>query len=659
MKVRTVFALAAVTGVLAAGAAAQTASRIEVTPASMTLSVGDTAVVTARVLDTNGNPVEAPLLFFSSSRRRLDVDRETGRVEALKGGDYTINVRVLTNRDVRAEIPVSVAYPPVNQVAFDAHGDRFYVGAAVRHQAVVRDAADDVRTDVRVQWSTDDPTIASVDRHGVLIAHREGTVTLTAAAERVTTSHRYRVVANPIRTLTLRAAQDSGRTGDVIRFAARALDSRGQPVEDAPVEFSLIADPEDSALTQFPPAEIDSKGRFVANQAGVYTVLATSAGHVARHTVEIARRHVTQEVQFVGHGAVRDVHTSDLWIWEGVDGRDYAVTGTHAAHGAAYFWDVTDPNNIVMVDSVKVDARTVNDVKISEDGRLAVISREGASNRRNGLVLLDVSNPRDVQIISRYDEELTGGVHNVFIWNDHVFAVNNGRRYDIISIEDPRNPRRVARFELDTPGHGVHDVWVVDGIAYSSNWADGVVLVDVGNGVAGGSPSNPVQFAQYRDYTGRNHAAFPYQSPTGRFYVIMGDEMGAPSFDGEPDGTPQRMRGYFHIVDFTDPLHPEEVARFDVPEAGSHNLWIEDDRLYVAYYNGGVRVVDISGELKGNLYYQGREIARYKAYDPRGVVANAPFSWGPQPYKGHLFFAEYNSGLWAVKLLPRDQVLTP
>ena len=70
-------------------------------------------------------------------------------------------------------------------------------------------------------------------------------------------------------------------------------------------------------------------------------------------------------------------------------------------------------------------------------------------------------------------------------------------------------------------------------------------------------------------------------------------------------------------------------------------------------------MVDISGELKGNLYYQNREIARYMAYDPEGRVANAPFTWGPQPYKGNLFFAEYNSGLWAVKLLPRRQVLTP
>jgi len=93
-----------------------------------------------------------------------------------------------------------------------------------------------------------------------------------------------------------------------------------------------------------------------------------------------------------------------------------------------------------------------------------------------------------------------------------------------------------------------------------------------------------------------------------------------------------------------------------VPEAGTHNLWVEGDRLYAAFYNGGLRVIDISGELKGDLYQQGREIARYKAYDASGIVPNAPMTWGPQPHKGHVFFTEFNSGLWSVKLEPRALV---
>ncbi|GIS47386.1 MAG: hypothetical protein Ct9H90mP20_0560 [Candidatus Neomarinimicrobiota bacterium] len=32
---------------------------------------------------------------------------------------------------------------------------------------------------------------------------------------------------------------------------------------------------------------------------------------------------------------------------------------------------------MTIIDTIKVDARTVNDVKISEDGRVGIISREG------------------------------------------------------------------------------------------------------------------------------------------------------------------------------------------------------------------------------------------------------------------------------------------
>jgi hypothetical protein len=39
-----------------------------------------------------------------------------------------------------------------------------------------------------------------------------------------------------------------------------------------------------------------------------------------------------------------------------------------------------------------------------------------------------------------------------------------------------------------------------------------------------------------------------------------------------------------------------------VPEGGAHNMWVENDVMYVGYYSGGGRVVDVSGELRGDLY---------------------------------------------------------
>lgn len=157
-----------------------------------------------------------------------------------------------------------------------------------------------------------------------------------------------------------------------------------------------------------------------------------------------------------------------------------------------------------------------------------------------------------------------------------------------------------------------------------------------------------MEISRYKVQGEANHAAFPFKSKsTDRFYVVAGDEIFPLTFDPSKVTIPS---GYLHFIDFTDLDNPKEVARYELPEAGSHNLWIEDDLLYVAYYNGGLRVVDISGELLGDLYKQGREVAHYLPLDSQGYIPNAAMTWGAQPYKGHVFLSDYNSGLWSVKL---------
>jgi len=284
-----------------------------------------------------------------------------------------------------------------------------------------------------------------------------------------------------------------------------------------------------------------------------------------------------------------------------------------------------------------------------------VISREGASNRKNGIIILDVSDPHHVEILSEYTNQLTGGVHNLYIYDKHVYALSNGQRYEIINITDPKNPVRVGRFEIDNEARAIHDIWIKDGIAYSSNWNDGVIMVDVGNGVAGGSPSNPVEISRTKVMGDANHTTFPFRSESaGKFYVLAGDEIFPIEWLSKGLTETLSPRGYVHFIDWYDKDNPKEVATYRVPEAGAHNYWVEDEILYIGYYTGGVRVVDISGELMGDLYKQGREIGYFVPKDPNGKVPNMAMTFGARPYKGHVFFSDMNSGLWAVKVSPQQ-----
>ena len=58
-------------------------------------------------------------------------------------------------------------------------------------------------------------------------------------------------------------------------------------------------------------------------------------------------------------------------------------------------------------------------------------------------------------------------------------------------------------------------------------------------------------------------------------------------------------------------------------------------------YTGGIRVVDISGDLIGDLYKQGREIGYLLTGSPSGYIPNDTMVWGTQLYKGHVFYSDF------------------
>ncbi|MEK9501277.1 Ig-like domain-containing protein [Gaopeijia maritima] len=673
--IRTAFALAALAvAALAAPAGAQDWSGVTLRPepSSLSLEAGGSAPLTVTAHDASGAEVEVTLRY-AAPRSALRV--RDGVVEALAAGSWEIVASVVVSAESEVapptvRIPVTVEWPSVSRIEVLADEGRLHVGTRVDHRARAFHADGSQRPEAAIEWSSSDESVARVTSWGTVEGTGAGTATITAALEGARESFEVEVAPFDVASMRLTGGADEARTGETLTFEVDARDAAGAAVDGLSVTWSATFVPDDSI--QAPGAgALVRDGRFVGEVPGRYEVFATAGERVARRTIDVRPREAIHEVEFTGQGGVRHVHTSDLWVFEGTDGRDYAITGTWGGDGVAYFWDVTDPATPMVYDSIQVDARTVNDVKVSPDGRWGALSREGASNRRNGVVILDLADPRNPRVAATYDQGLTGGVHNMFATNEHLFALSGGDKYVILDMSDLDAPAFVS--EYNHPDSRIHDVWVHDGVAYSSEWGTGVVVVDVGNGRWGGTIDNPVFVTSVPYPVGRTHAAFPYvQESTGKVYLFLGDEIlsrtgAAFAGYGSDDpwdpatgegGVQAPTSGYIHIIDFTDPENPEDVARYEVPEFGTHNLWVEDDVLYVAYYEGGLRVVDVEGELLGNLATQGREMAVFKAFDPQGFLVNSPNAWGPQPYKGHVFFSDFNSGLWSVRIVPKDRPIS-
>ena len=633
----------------------------------LTINIGEAFKPNSKVVNSDGSQAECDRLYYYnkkgvfSSAKSITFDRSEGTLMANEPGTHEVVAICIDSQGKRLSktFYVNVNYPKIKEVKLSLNDENIYVGNYI---PLVYEITDELGTKRVIDfWTTDvaakyfsevDMSLKSsnskieIDESNNILALEEGSSSIIALFDGVKGEIDIKVKKNPVSRLVLKSSENNVRSGDVINYSTIAYDKKGNVIEGIKVDYSFTGKSSDKSNTA--SGLILNDGRFVGDVPGKY-IISAKVGNISTSKVaNIFPREVQREVNSVGTGLVGDKHTSDFWIFEGVDGEDYGVTGTWGADGTAYFWDVSDPSDLKKIDSVQVDARTVNDVKVSQDGKICVITREGASNRKNGMIIIDVSNPRDVKILSEYTKNLTGGVHNVFIDNNHVYALSNGERYYVVNIDDPSNPKEVGMFELGKEGQSIHDVWIEDGIAYSSNWRDGVYLVDVGNGIVGGSPSNPIAFGNYSYASGAHHATFPFKSKsTGKFYTVLGDEIFPNGVN--PSGT-NETAGFIHFVDFSDLNNPKEVARYELPGHGSHNYWIEDDILYVAMYTGGLRIVDISGDLIGDLYKQGREIGYLLTGSEDGYIPNDTMVWGAQLYKGHVFYSDFNTGLGSAKV---------
>ena len=659
-------------------------------PPELQIQLGESKKVTIRLLDKQQNLVKSSFSMYSAHDPGIGptpdwpgtslsisprVSDETGKatvsIEPNRSG--TLKLKVRGANGATGEMIVMVPKPAVKKIDISAIPPKVYVGTFVPLKFKIIDASNNERDDVELTISSSDDKKGRVDVFNTFEAKKTGTVKVSVKAEKISETFKIKIVSNPVRRISMDFQQTEIRTGDVLHINAKALAGNGSLVKDAPLDYAYFGKAGYGEYGLPASAYISEDGRFVAETPGLYTLVVSSGSYSSQKKVNVVSRNVKKEVRLVGHGLISNVKSGDLWVWPGVgkhSGKDFAATGSIFGDGEAYFWDVTDPANMKIIDTVKVDARNVNDVKVSEDGRTGVITREGASNRKNGFVILDVSDPFNVKILSTFNDDMTGGVHNTFIYKNHVYAVNNGRKYDIINIEDPKNPFRVGVFELNTAGHAIHDVWIENGIAYSSNWRDGIVAVDIGGSTSNekessdigfnplllkagnGSPSNPVQLASFPDFKGRNHSAFPFSSQsTGNFYIVMGDEVFPNGLENLINNKPSQPRGGFHFINFSDPDNPVEDAAYIVPEAGSHNQWVYGDVLLAAFYQGGIRILDISGELLGDLYKQEREIGYFLPQHRDGIIPNAPMVWGAQPYKDYIFLSDMNSGLYCIEVV--------
>ncbi len=622
---------------------------VAITPAASEGEIGQQVKLKAVVKDKTGNATEqAASVWFAAPFDVASVD-DKGVVTLYNAGMARVGA-IVGGKLVWATIMVKPAR--VSRIDIDKLASPLVVGGAMKLNATARVPSGDPRANVVFKWESENPSVATVDAAGLVTGIAPGQTRVRASSDNASGILAVQVIANPVHSLSIQPKSASARTGDVVRFKVLAHGEGDAAIVNPLARWSVSG----------AGAMIEDDGGFVAERPGTYIVTAQSGKATAIASVVVSSRNSEREVEVVGRVLPKDIQTAEQWIFG-----NYVYLSSIADRLMVY--DITDPSKPKLTDTIKVDARITNDISVTSDGKIGVMSREGASNRKNGIVFFDTSDPAHPKIISEYTATVTGGVHSAFVDKHYVYLTDDATgSMRVIDFRDVKNPKEVARWEVKNPlaktqrspegdessvGRYLHDVQVLDGLAYLAYWRDGLVILDVGAGIKGGSPENPQFVSQFRfnhnelygaGWLAGAHAVFRYKN-----YVFVGDEVFPDQFNIQSrERFP--VRGIVHVIDVSDISNPRKVAEYEVPEGGSHNIWVRDDILYMGYYSGGARIVDVAGELRGDLYRQGREIARLWTGDPNGFRPNQPFTWGAQPAGDLVYFNDINSGLWIVKL---------
>ncbi len=413
--------------------------------------------------------------------------------------------------------------------------------------------------------------------------------------------------------------------GETVQLTASASDASGNAIFGKTITWSSS---DQQVVT------VGSTGLATAVSDGTATVTATTDG-----VSGFASLTVVHTFTLIGHGNLARTVTSDVRVHGTVayTGEfDFWGDGNNPVTNTLRVWDVSDPATPRLAASVVVDgAGSVPDVKIRADGAVGVITHQFSAS---GITLLDLSDPLSPQIFTRFTSGvLFDGVHNAWIEGDYVYAAGGARaggKITIIDISNLADPQIVADFYAGSSG--AHDVYVRDGLAFVSHWNAGLVILDVGNGMVGGSPTNPVEVGRVQPEGGKTHNAW-YWPDAG--YVFVGEESSRP--------------GVVHVVDVSDLSNPVEVATFEVSGHTAHNFSMDEARgiLYVTWLGGGLKAIDVSGDLVGRLDTQGREIgytgqAMGTICPKANLCRPGTLSWGVQLHDGLVYVSDVNSGLW-------------
>ncbi|WP_154898260.1 Calx-beta domain-containing protein [Gimesia maris] len=229
---------------------------------------------------------------------------------------------------------------------------------------------------------------------------------------------------------------------------------------------------------------------------------------------------------------------------------------TLGSSGLIYFriYDITDPNNIIELDSISIAGDVNGEIKIK--GNIAYVANGG------GLHAFDISNPTNITLLDKFSYTGTTKARLDVIDNTAYVTNSNSSTLLILDLSDPNDISQLGSFTTPNPTTGVH---VIEGIAYVTD-THSFFALDV---------SNPtMEIIELGSFT-------PAYTGLGNVNVV---------------GSLAYITTYnsgVRVLDISTLSNITEIGFIDTP-GNPFDMKINGNYAYVADYSGGLQVIDIS-----------------------------------------------------------------
>ena len=254
----------------------QSANSVTITPASVTLTaVGATAQLDATVYDSGNKPILNATVNWMSSDPTVATVSAGGLVTAVTNGAARITASSGNNS---ANAAITVMQTAGRITVLPAAVTLMAVGETAQLTASVSDNNDVPIADVEVEWSSDDPAVATVNDEGLVTALANGATLITATSGTATASATVTVMQTAGRITVLPAAVTLMAVGETAQLTASVSDNNDVPITDVEVEWSS----DDPAV-----ATVDDEGLVTAAANGTTLITASAGSATATATVTV------------------------------------------------------------------------------------------------------------------------------------------------------------------------------------------------------------------------------------------------------------------------------------------------------------------------------------------------------------------------------------